>query len=67
MQISLTEPDIPDHAWLNTTEAVEAMGMKRTTFWRKASCGLIKRRWRPMENAFRYRGKDLKRAWRLLK
>lgn len=67
MKISAKQPDVEPGVWYNTTEAIQKMGMTRTTFWRKANEGKIKRKKRAIDGNYWYQGKELIKAWRLLK
>lgn len=67
MKMRAAPPDVKPEEWYNTTDAAKKMGMTRTTFWRKAKAGFIKRKCRPIDGNFWYKGKDLTRAWNLLK
>lgn len=64
MRISPTLPNVLDEGWYNTTDSVEAMGMERTTFWRKANAGCFRRQWRAIDGNWVYLGKSLKDVWR---
>lgn len=62
-RISQTPPDVKADGWYNTTEAIEKLGMPRTTFWRRVKAGLIKGRLRKMDGNLYYQGRELTRAW----
>lgn len=66
MKISTSKPDIDPDEWYNTTQAIEKLGMSRTTFWRKAKEGMFRRRLRTIDGQFYYRGKELLRVWHKL-
>lgn len=67
MKISPSPPDVSPNEWYNTKDAFTKMGMTRTTFWRKANEGVIKRKYRLVDGNFWYQGKELTRVWYLLK
>ena len=65
MRMSPTPPDVADNGMYRTSEAIEKLGMPRTTFWRLAKAGKIKRKLHRLDGQWRYSGRELLRVYYL--
>lgn len=63
MKMSPTPPNVKDNGMYRTSEAIKELGMDRTTFWRLANSGKIKRRLHKIDGKWRYSGKELLRVY----
>lgn len=63
MKMTATPPNVKDNGMYRTSEAIQALGMDRTTFWRLANSGKIKRKLHRIDGKWRYPGKELKRIY----
>lgn len=63
MKMSPAPPPVKDNEWYNTTDTIAMLGISRTTFWRKANAGMIKRRLRKVDNNWWYQGREILRFY----
>ena len=61
MKMTAEAPKVRPDGWYNTADTVKLLGMSRSTLWRAAKEGKIKRRLRKADNKFWYQGKDILR------
>ncbi len=63
MRMSPTPPDVALNGMYRTSEAIAKLGIPRTTFWRLANSGKIKRKLHSIDGQWRYSGKELLRVY----
>lgn len=57
------KPELRSERWYTTAEAVKALEMDRTTFWRFVKSGIISRRFQAHTLKPMYQGKELLKFW----
>lgn len=58
-----TRPNVDPDGWYNTIQAIQLLGISRSTFWRKRQAGLIKGHVRKFDNRVWFRGREIIRLY----
>ncbi len=67
MKLSPTPPNVKPNGMYSTKQAYTELGMDRTSFWRLANSGKIKRRLHDIDGQWRYSGRELLRIYNAYK